>query len=132
MLIVFDMDNTLVDIELIDELAKAAGAGEEVAAITRRTMQGEIDFGTALIERVRLLKNLPEKEVIKIADSIPIMKGAERLIKVAKSMGYKTAMISGSFMIFAKRVGDKLGIDHVVANELTIEDGVVTGEVTSL
>ena len=89
MLIVFDMDNTLVDIELIDELAKAAGAGEEVAAITRRTMQGEIDFGTALIERVRLLKNLTEKEVIKIADSIPIMKGAERLIKEAKSIGYR-------------------------------------------
>ena len=96
MLIVFDMDNTLVDIEIIDELAKAAGVGEKVAAITRNAMQGEIDFGTALIERVRLIKDLPEKEVIRIADSIPIMKGAELLIKEAKSMGYKTAMISGS------------------------------------
>lgn len=130
MLIVFDMDNTLVDVEIIDEIAKAAGVGEEVAAITRKAMQGEIDFKTALIERVQLLKNLPEKDVIKIADSIPIMKGADRLIKEAKSMGYKTAMISGSFMIFAKKVGDKLGIDHVVANELVIKDGVVAGEVT--
>ncbi len=130
MLIVFDMDNTLVDVEIIDELAKAAGVGEEVSAITKKAMQGEIDFGTSLIERVKLLKNLPEKEVIKIADSIPIMKGAERLIKEAKSRGYKTAMISGSFMIFAEMVGEKLGIDHVVANKLIIKDGVLTGEVT--
>ena len=124
------MDNTLVDVEIIDELAKAAGVGEEVAAITKKAMRGEIDFGTALIERVQLLKNLPEKDVIKIADSIPIMKGAERLIKEAKSMGYKTAMISGSFMVFAQKVGEQLGLDHVFANELVIKEGFVTGEVT--
>ncbi len=130
MLIVFDMDNTLVDVEIIDELAKAAGVGEKVVEITRKAMQGEVDFGTALVERVQLLKNLPEKDVIKIADSIPIMKGAERLIKEAKSIGYKTAIISGSFMIFAQKVGERLGIDHIVANKLVIKDGVLTGEVT--
>ncbi|MDI6858951.1 MAG: phosphoserine phosphatase SerB [Methanocellales archaeon] len=130
MLIVFDMDNTLVDAEIIDELAKAAGVGGEVAAITRKAMQGEIDFGTALRDRVRLLKNLPETDVIKIAESAPIMRGAEQLIKEAKSMGYRTAMISGSFMVVAQKVGEKLGLDRVVANELVIENGVVTGEVT--
>jgi len=128
-LIVFDVDSTLVDAEIIDELAKVAGVGEEVARITNLAMKGEIDFGESLRKRVRLLRGLPETEVIKVAKSIPIMPGAERLLEEAKSRGYKTIAITGSFMTVVHNVNEKLNLDHIVANELVIKDGVVTGEV---
>jgi len=123
------VDGTLVDAEIIDELAEVAGVGEEVARITSLTMKGEIDFGDALRKRVRLLRGLPESEVIKVAKSIPIMPGAERLLEEAKSRGYKTIAITGSFMTVVHKVNEKLNLDHIVANELVIKDGVVTGEV---
>lgn len=128
-LIVFDVDSTLVDAEIIDELAEVAGVGEEVARITSLAMKGEIDFGEALRKRVRLLRGLPKTEVIKVAKRIPIMPGAERLLKEAKSKGYKTIAITGSFMTVVHKVNEKLNLDHAVANELVIKDGVVTGQV---
>jgi len=128
-LIVFDIDSTLVDAEIINELAEVAGVGEEVAGITSLAMKGEIDFGEALRKRVRLLRGLPETEVSKVAKRIPIMPGAERLLKEARSQGYKVIAITGSFVNVVHKVNEKLNLDLIVANELVIKDGVVTGEV---
>ncbi len=128
-LIVFDMDSTLVDVEIIDELAKAAGVGDEVARITRKAIRGEIDFEEALKVRVQLLQGLPEADIKRIAKKAPIMRGAKRLIGEVKSRGYKTAMITGSFMTAAEIIGKKLDLDYVISNELAVKDGVLTGEV---
>ncbi|MGZ4904175.1 MAG: phosphoserine phosphatase SerB [Halobacteriota archaeon] len=127
-LIVFDMDGTLVDAETIDELAKAANVGDLVATLTKRAMRGEMDFEDALRERVRLLKCLPVEEVNRIALNIPLMKGATELIKELKKE-YKVAMVSGGFTIVANEVARKLGIDYTVANELIEKNGFLTGEV---
>lgn len=128
-LILFDMDSTLVDVEIIDELAKLAGVGDEVAEITRKSIRGEIDFEEALKTRVQLLRGLPEIEVERVAEKTPMMRGAKRLINEAKSRGYKTAMVTGSFMSAARIIGKKLDLDHIVANELVVKNGVLTGEV---
>jgi phosphoserine phosphatase len=128
-LIVFDMDSTLIDAETIDELAHAAGVGDEVAAITERAMQGELDFSEALLERVKLLKGLPLDKAHGALDKMPFMPGAKELVKYLKSRGYKTAMISGGFTMAAERIGEALDIDSVVANELLIDNGHLTGKV---
>jgi phosphoserine phosphatase len=128
-LIVFDMDSTLIDAETIDELAKAAGVGQEVSAITERAMKGEIDFSQALTERVKLLKGLSLEDAITALDKMPLMPGAKELISFVKSIGYTTAMVSGGFTLSSERVGKLLGIDHVVSNELIVKDGIITGEV---
>ncbi len=128
-LIAFDMDSTLVDVEIIDELAKVAGVDDEVAKITRKAIRGEIDFEGALKDRVRLLQGLSEVDVRGVAKEAPMMKGAKRLISEAKARGYKTAMITGSFMIVAEIIGKKLDLDYIVSNELVIRNGVLTGEV---
>jgi len=128
-LIVFDMDSTLIDAETIDELAKAAGVGQEVSAITERAMKGEIDFSQALTERVKLLKGLSLEDAITALEKMPLMPGAKELISFVKSIGYSTAMISGGFTLASERVGKLLEIDHVVSNELTVKDGIITGEV---
>jgi phosphoserine phosphatase len=127
-LIVFDMDGTLIDGETIDELAKAANVGDLVAELTKRAMRGEMDFEEALRERVRLLKGLKVAEVEKVAREIPLMKGAKELIRELKKE-YKIAMVSGGFTIVACRIAQELEIDSVIANELVIENGVLTGEV---
>ncbi len=127
-LIVFDMDGTLVDAETIDELAKAANVAGLVTTLTKRAMRGEIDFEEALRERVRLLKGLTVEEVNRVALSIPLMKGAKELIKELKKE-YKVAMVSGGFTIVAAEVARRLAIDYTVANELIEENGVLTGEV---
>lgn len=129
-LIVFDMDSTLIDAETIDELAKAAGVGQEVSAITERAMKGEIDFSQALTERVKLLKGLCLEDAKKALDKMPLMPGAKELISFVKSIGYTTVMVSGGFTLSSERVGKLLGIDHVVSNELIVKDGIITGEVT--
>ncbi|WP_406670486.1 phosphoserine phosphatase SerB [Methanolobus sp. ZRKC4] len=129
-LVVFDMDSTLIDAETIDELAEAAGVGEKVAMITEMAMHGELDFSHALFERVRLLKGLSLDNAHDALDKMPFMPGAKELIKYLKSQGYKTAMISGGFTLAAERVGETLGMDHVVSNELLIDNGCITGEVT--
>lgn len=123
------MDSTLIDAETIDELAKAAGVGQEVSAITERAMKGEIDFSQALTERVKLLKGLSLEDAITALDKMPLMPGAKELISFVKSIGYTTAMVSGGFTLSSERVGKLLGIDHVVSNELIVKDGIITGEV---
>ncbi|MGA7075025.1 MAG: phosphoserine phosphatase SerB [Halobacteriota archaeon] len=127
-LIVFDMDGTLIDGETIDELAKAANVGDLVVALTKRAMRGEMDFEEALRARVKLLKGLKVAEVNKVALDIPLMKGAKELIRGLKKE-YKIAMVSGGFTIVARRVAQELEIDCLIANELIIKDGVLTGEV---
>ena len=129
MMIVFDMDSTLIDAETIDELAAAAGVGERVSEITERAMNGELDYGEALRERVSLLKGLSTERANATADSLPLMPGAKELVDAAKSMGYKTAIITCGFMIAAQRIRDLLGIDYVIANDLATDDGTLTGEV---
>lgn len=128
-LVVFDMDSTLIDAEVIDELAKAAGVGEQVAAITERAMRGELDFQTSFRERMALLKGLPESTLEQVAQSLRLTEGAETLISQLRRLGYKTAILSGGFTYFAERLQKHLGIDYVYANTLLIENGVVTGEV---
>lgn len=126
-LAVFDMDSTLIEAEVIDELAKAAGIGEKVAAITERAMRGELDFRASFKERLALLKGLPESVLADIGASLRLTEGAEVLFAELKRLGYKTAILSGGFSYFARQVQQKLGIDYVFANELEIVDGLVTG-----
>ena len=126
-LAVFDMDSTLIEAEVIDELAKAAGVGEQVAAITERAMQGELDFQESFRERLALLAGLPEDVLQQIGDSLELTEGAQTLFAELKRLGYKTAILSGGFTYFARQLQQKLGIDYVYANELEIIDGKLTG-----
>lgn len=125
----FDMDSTLIEHEVIDELAKAAGVGEQVAAITERAMNGELDFTESFKARVALLKGLDESVLSGIAADLKLTEGAEQLIRTLKALGYKTAILSGGFTYFGQYLQRKLGIDYVHANELEIRDGKVTGNV---
>ena len=129
-LVAFDMDSTLIEAEVIDELAAAAGVGEQVAEITERAMRGEIDFTESFHERVALLKGLSGDVLQEIAERLPVTEGAERLIRNLNSLGYTTVILSGGFNYFGNYLKDKLGIDYVFANELDMEDGIVTGKVT--
>ena len=126
-LAVFDMDSTLIEAEVIDELAKAAGIGELVSAITERAMRGELDFRASFKERLALLKGLDVGVLDDIGASLRLTEGAERLFAELKRLGYKTAILSGGFTYFAKQLQAKLGIDYVFANELEVVDGKVTG-----
>ncbi|MCF4998701.1 phosphoserine phosphatase SerB [Pseudomonas syringae] len=126
-LAVFDMDSTLIEAEVIDELAKAAGVGEQVSAITERAMAGELDFRASFKERLALLKGLDVSVLDSIGESLRLTEGAEILFAELKRLGYKTAILSGGFNYFAKQLQTKLGIDYVFANELAVEDGKVTG-----
>ena len=128
-LVAFDMDSTLVEAEVINELAKAAGVGDEVSAITESAMRGELDFAESFRRRVALLKGLNSAALEEIASELKITEGAEHLIATLRAMGYKTAILSGGFTYFAHHLQEQLGIDYVYANELDIVDGVVTGEV---
>jgi phosphoserine phosphatase len=128
-LVCFDMDSTLIEQEVIDELAKEAGVGEQVAEITERAMQGELDFQSSFRARVALLKGMDASVLASIAERLTITEGAERLISTLKALGYRTAILSGGFQYFAEYLQAKLGIDEVHANILDIQDGVVTGEV---
>ena len=126
-LAVFDMDSTLIEAEVIDELAKAAGVGEQVAAITERAMRGELDFRASFTERMALLKGLDVSVLDQIGASLRLTEGAEHLFAELKRLGYKTAILSGGFTYFAQQVQARLGIDYVFANELEVVDGKVTG-----
>ena len=128
-LVAFDMDSTLIKSEVIDELARVHGVGDEVAAITERAMRGEIDFKESFRRRVRLLKGLPERAFAEVAAAVPLTDGAQRLIAALKHFGYRTAIISGGFAYVGDRLKRELGIDYVHANALEIRDGRVTGEV---
>lgn len=126
-LVCFDMDSTLIQTEVIDELAELAGVGEEVKAITESAMNGEIDFNESFKRRMKLLKGLSEEVLHKVAVSLPITKGARRLIDTLKNYGFKTAILSGGFSYFGNYLKQELGIDYVYANQLEIKDGVLTG-----
>ncbi|PVY70686.1 phosphoserine phosphatase [Tamilnaduibacter salinus] len=128
-LVVFDMDSTLIEAEVIDELAAEAGVGEQVAAITERAMRGELDFSESFAERLALLKGLDEAVLERIAERLRLTEGAEYLIRSLKALGYRTAILSGGFSYFAHHLQNRLGIDYVHANELEIEGGQVTGRV---
>jgi phosphoserine phosphatase len=126
-LAVFDMDSTLIEAEVIDELAKAAGVGDQVSAITERAMSGELDFRASFKERLALLKGLDVSVLDSIGASLRLTEGAETLFAELKRLGYKTAILSGGFTYFAKQLQAKLGIDYVFANELEVVDGKCTG-----
>lgn len=129
-LVVFDMDSTLIEAEVIDELAKEAGVGDQVSEITEAAMRGEIDFNESFKRRMALLKGLDVAVLDQIAERLPMTEGAEELVSNLKALGFKTAILSGGFNYFASHLQKKLGFDYVYANELDIDaDGKVTGEV---
>ncbi|MFT7525784.1 MAG: phosphoserine phosphatase [Arenicella sp.] len=128
-LVCFDMDSTLIEAEVIDELAKHAGVGDQVAVITERAMLGELDFTASFTQRMALLEGLSEQVLVEVANSLPIMEGAECLIRNLKAYGFKTAILSGGFSYFGKFLQQKMGIDYVYANTLEIVDGKLTGRV---
>ncbi|MEH6625053.1 MAG: phosphoserine phosphatase SerB [Motiliproteus sp.] len=129
-LVVFDMDSTLIEAEVIDELAKEAGVGDQVSAITEAAMQGKIDFTESFKRRVALLKGLDESVLEKVAQRLPLTEGAEELVSNLHGLGFKTAILSGGFNYFGEYLKSKLGFDYVYANELEIVNGKVTGRVT--
>ncbi|HEX5236160.1 MAG TPA: phosphoserine phosphatase SerB [Silvibacterium sp.] len=129
-LFAFDMDSTLIQGEVIDELAKLAGVADQVIAITESSMRGEIEFQQSFRRRVALLKGLPQSVVHDLIEKIRLADGAERLIATLKNLGYKTAILSGGFTFFARHLQRRFGIDYVHANELEFASGLVTGEVT--
>jgi len=128
-LIVMDMDSTLIRIEVIDELARAHGVGEQVAGITRRAMHGELDYDQSLRERVALLRGLSARVLHELAENLPLTEGAETLLRVLKRLGYRTAVISGGFSVAAEALQKRLGIDFAWSNTLEIADGSLTGRV---
>lgn len=127
-LVCFDMDSTLIQTEVIDELAIRNGVGDQVKAITEAAMRGEIDFKESFIQRMALLKGLKAEVLTEIAENLPLTDGADRLIATLRSYGFKTAILSGGFTFFGQYLKRKLGIDYVYANELEIVDGVLTGK----
>ncbi len=127
-LVCFDMDSTLIQTEVIDELARKRGVFDEVAAITESAMRGEIDFKESFVKRVSLLEGLEESVMKDIAENLPLTKGAERLFKTLKKYGYKTAILSGGFTYFGNYLKTKLGIDYVFANNLEVKNGKLTGK----
>ena len=126
-LVCFDMDSTLIQAEVIDELAKCAGVGDEVKTITEAAMEGKIDFNESFIRRMKLLKGLSEDVLRDVVVNLPITKGARRLMDTLKSYGFKTAILSGGFTYFGQYLQKELGIDYLYANQLEIKDGVLTG-----
>jgi phosphoserine phosphatase len=128
-LIVFDVDGTLIDAEIIDEMAKVAGVDEKVKQITSRAMNGDLDFKEALHERVKLLKGLPIELFNNIAENIEIKPATKELINSLKTLGFKIALISGGFSYFVEKLKEKLEIDYAYANKLVIKNGKLTGEI---
>lgn len=128
-LLVMDMDSTAIQIECIDEIAKLAGTGEMVAEVTERAMRGELDFTTSLRQRVATLKGANASLLRQVRDDLPLMPGLTSLVLKLESLGWKVAIASGGFTFFAEYLRDKLHLTAVVANELEICDGKLTGEV---
>ncbi len=128
-LVTFDMDSTLICEEVIDEIARDAGCYQQVSSITESAMRGELDFSQSLIQRVRCLKGLSEKNLDEIAKRLTLSPGAKRLLQQLHRLNIKTAILSGGFDFFAKKIAQQLGIEIVVANQLEIRSGVLTGEV---
>ena len=129
-LVVFDLDNVIIDGEAIDEIGKLANVEDEIAEITEKAMQGEIDFETSIKDRVQLLEGTSIEDIEKVADELPLMDGASETISSLKEKDLDVAIISGSFDVVAEKVKEKLGIDSCYTNSFTVEDGKLTGEVT--
>ena len=129
-LVVFDLDNVIIDGEAIDEIGKLANVEEDIAAITEKAMQGEIDFETSIKDRVQLLEGTSIEDIEKVAEDLPLMPGACKTVNCLKDKGVDVAIISGSFDVVAEKINDKLGVDKVYTNSFTVEDGKLTGEVT--
>ena len=129
-LVVFDLDNVIIDGEAIDEIGKLANVEDEIAEITEKAMQGEIDFETSIKDRVKLLEGTSIEEIEKLADELPLMAGAEETINALKEKDLDVVIISGSFDVVADKVKGKLGVDEVYTNSFSVEDGKLTGEVT--
>jgi len=128
-LVVFDMDSTLIQAEVIVELAKLAGVGDEVDRITEAAMRGEMDFKESFRRRVALLKGLKEEDIKGLAQTLPLSEGAGLVTKTLKNLGYKLGILSGGFTFVGNYLKETLGFDYVYANDLEIKDGMVTGEV---
>jgi len=128
-LIVFDMDSTLIQTEVIDELATVHGVGDEIKKVTEAAMNGEIDFDQSLVQRVSKLKGLKKEVLNEVLAGLPLTPGVDEFISTIKSLGYKVAVISGGFTFFANALKDKLGLDYAFANELEIKDGELTGQI---
>ena len=128
-LLVMDMDSTVISIECIDEIAKLANVGEEVAEVTAKAMRGEIAFNESLIHRVACLKSVPETALIQIRDSLPLMPGVQSLITTLKANNWKLAIASGGFTYFADYLKERLGLDFAISNTLEVKNGALTGEV---
>ena len=126
-LICFDMDSTLIQTEVIDELAIRAGVGDQVKAITESAMRGEIDFCESFRQRCALLKGLDVSVMQEIAENLPITEGVDRLMRILKKVGFKIAILSGGFTYFGNYLKQKYNIDYVYANELEVENGKLTG-----
>ena len=126
-LICFDMDSTLIETEVIDELAERAGVGEQVRAITEAAMRGEIDFSESFRQRCSLLKGLDVSVMQEIAENLPITEGVDRLMRILKKVGFKIAILSGGFSYFGNYLKQKYNIDYVYANDLEVIDGKLTG-----
>ena len=129
-LVVFDLDNVIIDGEAIDEIGKLANVEEDIAEITEKAMQGEIDFETSIKDRVQLLEGTSIEDIEKVADDLPLMNGACKTIECLKEKDVDVAIISGSFDVVAEKVSDKLGVETFYTNSFTVEDGKLTGEVT--
>ena len=129
-LIAFDLDNVLIDGEAIDEIGKLMGVEEEISELTKKAMEGDLDFETALKERAALLKGASVEDIKEVVSKIPLMKGAKETIAELKKRGYKIATITGSFEIIANRLKDDLGLDYAFSNVLHEEKGKLTGEVS--
>ena len=128
-LLVMDMDSTAIQIECIDEIAKLAGTGEMVSAITERAMRGELDFSQSLRQRVATLKGAPESILQAVKQHLPLMPGLVETVKELKNHGWKVAIASGGFTYFAEVLQQKLGLDFIAANQFEIIDGKLTGNV---
>jgi phosphoserine phosphatase len=128
-IVFFDMDSTLIDMEIIDEMAEKAGVFKEVSRITEKVRRGDLDFEEALVQRVALLKGLKVKELEKIRQEMRLSEGAEELVSILKRLGFKLGVVSGGFHYFADYLKDKMGLDFAYANQLEIKNGKLTGKV---
>ena len=128
-LVAFDMDSTLIQAEVIDEIAKRAGVGKQVSEITDQAMRGEIDYRESFKQRARLLQGTHESVLGEVAATLKLTDGVERLMSTLKKLGYKTAILSGGFLYFGRALQRRLGFDYVFANALEIEDGFLTGNI---
>lgn len=128
-LLIMDVDSTLIQEEVIDQLGKAIGKGEEIANITEKAMRGELDFRQSLESRVSLLEGLPESIFEEVLENLHFTKGAEKLVSELHRRGYKVGLVSGGFHEIVDKLADKLSIDYVKANRLEVKNGILTGRV---